>query len=189
MQACAKTHARELKTYNHAAKFDLRVTDTGDVEKVELRSSTLHHETLESCLMQALTTVSIPSSALTLRSSGPISGGESSLESRENLGIVQVLGGAVAAGPVILIAAGVTIAVYVAAVATDAAIEAAKRRRQIDLACDPLFHECLSYPNQPDWNIGDFGAGKDCLSCLGECRLEKGIWPNYKCPRPNYRPN
>lgn len=189
MQACAKAHAHEFATYNHEAKFDLRVTDGGDVEKVELRSSTFHHDALESCLTQALAAVSVPSSVLALRSSGLISGGESSPESRKQVGVALVVGGAIAAGPVILIAADVTIAVYVAAVATDAAIEAAKRRRQIDLACDPLFHECLSYPNQPDWNIGDFGTGKDCLGCLGECRLEKGIWPNYKCPRPNYRPN
>lgn len=182
MRACAREHARELKTYSHEAKLDLMVTEDGEVQNVRLRSSTLHHDALESCLVKAVAAVSVPSSALTLRSSGPISGGESSPESRGPLGIAQVLGGAIAAGPVILIAAGVTIAVYAAAVATEEAIEAIRRTRKLENMCDALVVECLADKRQPPGS--EFGTEKDCGACGRLCK-NYGYWPLDKCPRTN----
>ena len=174
MRSCVQVHGPELKTHAHETKFDLRVTDQGDVQQVELRSSTLHHDALESCLQDALATVSIPSSVLRLRSSEPMSGGESSRESRGPLGAVQAIGGAiVAAGPIILLAAGVTIAVYVAAVATEEAIEAAKRRTKREKWCFERLYACV-------------GSGHECSACFLECKKD-GVWDERKCPL--FRPN
>lgn len=168
MRTCARKHARELKTYSHEAKLDLTVTDDGDVRHVRLHSSTLHHNALESCLMTAVTAVSVPSSALTLRSSEPASGGEWPRDAREALGVAQVLGAAAAAGPVILIAFGVTIVVYVAAVATEEAIEATKRRTKRDKFCYDRLYECV-------------GRRLECSACFIECK-NRGVWDERKCP-------
>jgi hypothetical protein len=182
-------HVHDLKTYAHDVSFNATVTERGEVQGITLHSSTLHHQGIESCAMQALASLPIPLSVFPLRSSEPVSGGESMRYSREPLGVVQAAGGVIMLGPIIIIAAGVTLGVYILAVATEETIEAATRKRKIDQACNPPFNECLGNQKQPDWNIGDFGTGKDCLSCLWECRAEGGIWPNYKCPRLNYRPN
>ncbi|HRI68888.1 MAG TPA: hypothetical protein PK156_31880 [Polyangium sp.] len=186
MRTCAREHARELHAHTHETKFELAVTEEGDVQKVMLRSSTLHHDELESCLMEALSKLSLPSSVLPLRSAGPVSGGESSPEARAQLGVAQAIGGAiVAAGPIILLAAGVTIAVYVAAVATEEAIEAISKLEKIERLCLALQAECLSNKRQPPERWSTWGEYKDCGACFRECKAEKGIWPDYKCPRPN----
>jgi hypothetical protein len=87
-----------------------------------------------------------------------------------------------------LVAAGVTVGVYVAVAVTEEVIEAVERWRRIENLCMPWLHQCLGDKKQPNWNIGDFGLEKDCQSCLEECKHKKGNWPDYKCPRPGYRP-
>jgi hypothetical protein len=192
MRGCVKEHASELKTYSHETKFDLTVNEDGAVHGVKLHSSTLHHAAIESCLSKALAGLSIPPSMFPMRSSPssqPFSGGESMRETRAPLGIAQVAGPIIVFGPLILIAAGVTLGVYVAVVVTEETIEAVKRSRRIDQACDPQYQACNMNPDQPDWNIGNFGKQKSCLFCLWECRKDQGVWPNYKCPPLGYRPN
>lgn len=182
---CVRNGAGDLRTYAHTTKFALTVTDDGNVEEVNLRSSTLGHGAMESCMMRALTSLSIPSSVFSVRSSAPISGGESTLPPPNSLGFVQVLGGAVALGPIVIIAAGVTVTVYVAAEVA----EALRNRRRIEKLCMPWLVDCLGNSDQPNWNIDYFGPKKDCQSCFEECKHKKGQWPDYKCPRAGYRSN
>ncbi len=183
MRVCIKEHANELRTFSHVMKVEAKVpAGGGDVQEVKLRSSTLHHEGLESCLMQALTTLSIPSSVMPMRSSEPMSGGESLRDSRGPLGIAQVLAGSIAVGPVILMAAGVTLVVYVAAVATEEAIAAVRRTQKLEKWCDALTLECFANIRLPPGSI--FGTHKDCGSCQAYC-YKYGLWENNKCPRPN----
>lgn len=63
LRGCVKEHARDLKTYSHHTKFDLRVTEAGEVQSIDMQSSTLHHSALESCIGDVLKKLSIPSSA------------------------------------------------------------------------------------------------------------------------------
>lgn len=184
LRACVKEHAGDLKTYSHHTKFDLTVTEAGAVERVDLRSSTLHHSALESCIAGVLATLSLPASELPLRTSEPVSGGERMRSEGQPLGVVQVIAG-VALGPIIIVAAGVTLGVAIVVAATEEAIEAAKRRRRRqEEVCTDLWMECTASRNQPEWNQEIFGKKKDCESCRQECEKDKGVWPQYKCPRP-----
>ena len=193
LRGCVKEHASELKTHSHDAKFELKVTERGDVQGVKVRSSTLHHDAMESCMMQALATLSIPPSVLPMRSSEPFSGGESTRHDKGPLGVVQAAGAVVIFGPIILIAAGVTLGVYILATSNeevrDEVLDAAKRTKKVNKLCDAAFAVCQANDWQPDWNIEDFGPKKDCGSCREECRYNNGFWPDYKCPRPNWRPS
>jgi hypothetical protein len=179
LRGCVKQHARELDKYSHQAKFDVSITEEGTVKEVTLRSSTLRHAGLEACLSGALKNVSVPSSMLDLRSSGPISGGEAggetSREARNSVGVVQVVGGAVALGPIVIIAAGVTLGVYILAVATEETIEAVKRRNKREAWCYARLYECLG------------NAPGDCNVCFRECKRH-GYWDETKCPL-RHRPN
>ncbi len=183
MRVCMKEHANELRTFSHVMKVEAKVpAGGGDVQEVTLRSSTLHHEGLESCLMKALTTLSIPSSVIPMRSSEPMSGGESMRDSRGPLGIAQVLAGAVAVGPVILMAAGVTLVVYVAAVATEEAIAAVRRTQKLENMCQALLVACISDKWLPPGH--EYGVEKDCKVCNWRCKNE-GFWPYNMCPITN----
>lgn len=189
LRGCVKQHAHELKKYSHQAKFDISITEEGAVKDIAMRSSTLRHAGLESCLTGVLKNVSVPSSMLNLRSSGPVSGGEASRDARSSVGVVQVAGAAVALGPIVIIAAGVTLGVYILAVATEETIEAVKRKRKVDLACEAAYDVCISYPFQPEWNINRFGERKPCADCRETCRNWNGVWPVIKYPPPGlHRP-
>ena len=183
-RGCVKKHASELRTYSHETKFELTVNNDGVVQSVNLRRSTLHHEAIESCLSAALEGLSIPLSMLPERaSSEPFSGGESSRHSRVPLGIAQSVGGAIVAlGPVILIAAGVTLGVFVAVAVTEETMEAVKRRNKVEKWCADLRDECLGDTRQPPGS--DFGSHKDCGACFRHCKRHQS-WPEDKCPRSN----
>lgn len=185
LQQCVRNNGAELRGHAHDVKLDIAVTEQGIVEEVQLRSSTLQHKSMESCMIHALGQMSVPATIFPMRSCTPISGGESMLHDRGPIGFVHALGGTIALAPIIIIAAGVTIAVAVTAEAADAL----RKRRRIEKLCMPWLLQCLGDKNQPDWNIGDFGTTKDCQSCFEECKHAKGIWPDYKCPRTGYRPN
>lgn len=157
--------------------------DDGIAADVILEKSTLGSHDMESCMTRAFLDMSIPSSAMSGRSSRPISGGEWLTESRGPVGFVQALGG-VALLPIMVVAAGATVAVYV----TATTIEAVEKWRRIEKLCMPWLLQCLGDKNQPSWNIDDFGTEKDCQACFEECKHLKGVWPDYKCPRPGYRP-
>ncbi|HRI72542.1 MAG TPA: hypothetical protein PK156_50245, partial [Polyangium sp.] len=62
-----------------------------------------------------------------------------------------------------------TIAVYVAAVATEEAIEAAKRNRKLNKMCRERLDQCL-----------DTRPGI-CNECFGYC-LAQGVWNDLACP-------
>lgn len=185
LEQCVRVHVADLRGHAHDVKLDIAVTEQGNVEEVQLRSSTLQHQSMESCMIHTLEQMSVPATIFHMRSSTPISGGESMLHDRGPIGFIQALGGTIALAPIVIIAAGVTIAVAVTAEAADAL----RKRRRIEKLCMPWLLQCLGNKNQPDWNIGDFGLTKDCQSCFEECKHEKGIWPDYKCPRTGYRPN
>ncbi len=170
LRGCVKEHAGDLKTYAHEARFDVRLTDDGAITAVNLRSSTLRHEPIESCMMGALAGLSIPPSMLPMRSSEPFSGGESMRHSREPLGIAQAAGGMIALGPIIVIAMGVTLAVYIVGEATKDVVEAAKRNKRLERKCKEWRDECLS--TRPGI----------CGECFRYCLLQ-GVWNDRACPR------
>ena len=160
------------------------MNNDGVVQSVNLRRSTLHHEAIESCLSGALEGLSIPLSMLPERaSSEPFSGGESSQHSRVPLGIAQSVGGAIVAlGPIILIAAGVTLGVYVAVAVTEETMEAVKRTQKLENMCQALLVACISDKWLPPGH--EYGVEKDCKVCNWRCKNE-GIWPYHMCPITN----
>jgi hypothetical protein len=130
---------------------------------------------MESCMMRALVDMSVDPSTIPMRSSKPFSGGERMEHSREPLGIVQALGPLVALGPITLIAAGVTVGVYIAVAVTEEAIEAAKRRRNEEERCKQVKHECIVYCSDTTLPTPDFGW--KFQKCKNECLERNG------CPR------
>jgi len=54
--------------------------------------------------------------------------------------------------------------------------------------CEAAFATCMLDKKQPAGNVPNFGATKDCPSCLRECKANGNQWPDYKCPRPGYIP-
>ncbi len=174
-RGCVKEHASELRTYSHETKFDVTVTNDGAVDGIKIRSSTLHHEAIESCLTGALEGLSIPPSMFPARSSSqPFSGGESSRHSRAPLGVVQAAGAVVVLAPIVVVAAGVTLGVYILAVAAEETMEAVKRNRKLNNMCQERLDECLAT------------TPGICYQCHGFC-LAQGYWNELACPR--YRPN
>ncbi len=185
LRGCVKKHASELRTYSHETRFDLTVTNDGAVNGIKIRSSTLHHEAIESCLTGALEGLSIPPSMFPVRSSSqPFSGGESMRHSRAPLGVVQAAGAVVVLAPIVIVAAGVTLGVYILAVAAEETIEAVKRNRKLDTMCQGYLDHCVANRRQPPWNREMFGDWKQCEACFGYC-LDKKYWPTDKCPLSN----
>lgn len=182
LRGCVKKHAGDIKGYRHEAHIKLNLEEDGTVHDVEMQRSTLHLDKLESCLQEALAGLSIPSSALLLRSSEPFSGGELQGKDRAFQGVVQAAAPVIAIAPVIVIAAGVTLGLYILAVAAEETIEAVKRTQKLEKMCAALRNECLGSKPLPPGS--DFGAEKDCGACFRLCTA-RGYWPEDKCPRPN----
>ena len=113
---------------------------------------------------------------------------------------VTVLPELVKLAEVVVASSGVTIVVVVVVVVAAAVVlsedkpkeevaEAIKRwPKKVEEKCQPRYDECFDNPKQPDTNR-KFGTEKPCLFCLWECRKDNGIWPNYKCPPPGWKPN
>jgi hypothetical protein len=187
LRGCVRQNAGDLTTYSHETRFDVSLTAEGTISLVKLRSSTLQSGVMESCMMRALMEMSVDPLSLPMRSSKPFSGGERMEHSREPLGIAQALAGPIALGPLILIAAGVTVGVYIAVAVTEEVIEAAKRNRRINQMCQARLDECVANPWHPPENWEFWGKKKQCEACFGYC-LDKKYWPEDKCPGPGYRP-
>ena len=104
--------------------------------------------------------------------------------SRDPLGIAQAAGGMIALGPIIVIAMGVTLAVYIVGEATKDVVEAAKRNKKLERKCQASLVQCISDPWQPPWNREIFGDRKQCQACFNYC-MDKKYWPTDKCPLSN----
>jgi hypothetical protein len=182
LRGCVKEHAGDIKGYRHEARFKVNLKEDGTVHEVEMQRSTLHLDKLESCVQETLAGLSIPSSALSLRSSEPFSGGESQGKDRAFQGVVQAAAPVVVIAPIVVIAAGVTLGVYILAVATEETIEAVKRTKKLENMCDALLVECLENKWLPPGH--DYGSEKDCRSCRARC-VREGQWPHHMCPRSN----
>lgn len=185
LKNCVRHNAGELKKYSHEIRFITGLTGEGVVADVAVEKSTIISDVIISCMEGAVTGISIMADNTHRRSLESISSREWSTDSRTSLGIAQALAGAVALGPIMIVAAGATIAIYV----TVTTIEAVAQWRRIEKLCMPWLLQCLGDKYQPDWNIDDFGPQKDCQACFEECKHASGFWPDYKCPRTGYRPN
>jgi hypothetical protein len=185
LEACASESAARLKDDHYAIVFDVDVTESGDVDRVKIRDSVIGDHGIESCMARALEAMQVPRTILRMLVAEPVSP-----QSRGAVGNVLVVGAAVELVPIVIVVARVTFVVAVTLYITEEAAEAGKRRRkQVEKMCTELRDQCLENPYQPDWNRGRFGNKKDCLSCYWECKDHDGKWPDYKCPRPDYRPN
>lgn len=175
LRDCLKQNAHELTTYSHKIRARVGVIASGEVNQVKLEYSTLRSPSMEVCMTHALATMRLPPTAIPLGSS------QQTRSSRESLGITQAAGALVALGPFVIMAAGVTLTVYVSAVAVAAAVEEAE---EIEKQCMSALVGCLENPWQPKERRRDWGPKKDCGACYRKCKKEYGIWDEDKCPRP-----
>ncbi|MDC0749376.1 hypothetical protein [Polyangium mundeleinium] len=197
LQACAEEGTGRLRRQAYEIGFKVELTDDR-VQAVAPKGPRLDDAGLEQCMMNALRTMTdagFSTDRTVLISYGGHLPARGVLANVTVLPEIVKLAEVVVAGP-----GGVTIVVVVVVVVIAAVVlsedkpkeevvEAIKRwPKRINDKCDPPFHECLDNQHQPNTNR-DFGSGKDCLSCLFECRKDNGKWPDYKCPRPGYRPN
>ncbi|UQA58643.1 hypothetical protein [Polyangium aurulentum] len=186
LEACAHGGVGSMKegTY-YAILVDADVGESGYVERVKVRDSDVAGQGIEACMVNALGAMQVPRYIVQrMIASGPVSPG-----SRGAMGnVMAAAGAAVTLVPIVIVAAGVTFIVAVTLHAAEEAVEASKRRRKVERLCYPPLYECLENNQQPDWNRENFGTKKDCRVCFDEC-MKDGAWPNYKCPRPGYRPN
>jgi hypothetical protein len=182
LEACGSEGAASLKDDHYAIVFDVDVTESGDVDRVKIRDSVIGDHGIESCMARALEGMPVPRSVLRQLDAGPVSP-----QSRGVMGNALVAV-AVELAPIVIIAAGVTFVVAVSFHLADEAIEAISRRK-LEKMCYPPLYECLENPKQPEWNRENFGNRKACEACFNECMHQNGAWPDYKCPRPGYRPN
>jgi hypothetical protein len=178
LETCAREASGRFAKYSHAAKFDIEVTSSGHVTRVKLRTSTLEDSVLESCLMRAIGAMTVPVEALTLRSSEPYSGGEWMKRSGEPLGIAQALGGMIALGPIIIVAGGATIGLYIGAVvvdkATTATMDALDEHRE-KLRCRKVLEKCIAKCSEETLPTGELG-GDSFHKCRKECLDAENCW-------------
>lgn len=111
---CVKRGVGRLSDSHYAIMFNVRADDDGDVSSVEIEDSLMGDRAIESCMRRALQGMTVPSSIRAMRSSRADGEGVVAPGSRALVGNPLVLGGAtVALGPVVIVAAGVTVLVAV----------------------------------------------------------------------------
>ncbi|UQA57705.1 hypothetical protein [Polyangium aurulentum] len=185
LEACAHGGVGGMKEgMYYAVLIDADVTEGGHVERVKVRDSDVAGQGIESCMVDALGAMQVPRHIVRgMFASGPVSPG-----SRGAMGnVMAAAGAAVTLVPIVIVAAGVTFIVAVTLHAAEEAVEAISQKAEKQ--CAKLRDACLENKKQPEWNIGDFGREKNCKDCYFECLHKKGEWPDYKCPRPDYRPD
>jgi hypothetical protein len=185
LEVCANEGAARMTgTDYHVIVLDADVTESGGVERVRVRDSGIGDAGIESCIVRALEAMQVPGYIVQrMMASQPVSPA-----SRGAVGNILVVGAAVELVPILIAAAGATFIVAVSLHVGEEVAEAIKRRRKAQKECERLRDQCFDNPFQPEWNRDRFGKEKDCKSCFWECERHNE-WPDYKCPRPGYRPN
>jgi hypothetical protein len=150
------------------------------VDRVRLKDSYPRDTGFESCLTDAIERMQVPPFVVqkVLDRAGAVSPESRALIGNPLLLVLLVLESSV-------VVEEATFMVAVAVAGTVDAIEAVKRRREIERNCQRWLDECLDNPKQPERNRKTYGDTKDCGACKRECVHEKGNWPDYKCPRLN----
>src|SRR5262249_49553329 len=107
LKDCADEGAAALSRSHYAIPFVVAVTERGWVRTAKVREPRIPDHGMEACMADALEAMPVPLSVRArLVSLQPVSPG-----SREYMGDVFLLGGAVSLVPIVLVAAGVTIVV------------------------------------------------------------------------------
>lgn len=169
VKACVDASDYRWAEPSYAFLYDLETSQQGKILNVKLRDSTLRDIPLEECFERALAVMSVPNDALRLRSSTPVSGGESTYSSRSSVGFVQAAAAPIALAPIIIPALGVTIIVAISLdIIRKATSEDAERERcrQVNEACQ---QKCL-----PQLKHSDFG--NQFHRCMRVCREAAGCW-------------
>jgi hypothetical protein len=177
-ESCTNEAAGRLSASSYAIQFDVNVTEQGEVTEAKIADSMLGDEQIEACMLHALETMSLPTSALPIRSSRPISGGEWLPESRKHSGHAAAAGGAAAVlGPVVLVMAGAYILAQVSVRVVAPAIDAAIRRRKAAANCNAKYQDCINYG--PTSCLKQEGGKTQCNRCLERCNA--GEPPSATC--------
>lgn len=170
---CAAEGASRLTDTHYAILFDVDAYSDGQVRAVKIKDSILRDAALESCMANALQSMSVPQSITARRSPGLVSP-----QSRRLSGNVVVLGGAITLSPILLIAAGVTIIVGVtiyvltdASTATrDATDEDAEKER-----CQKVLDMCIEKCTEETIPSGTLD-GDPFFKCRRQCLEAHNCW-------------
>src|SRR5262245_21713838 len=154
---CANDGRARLTETAYDFQFEVEVTESGNAGRVKLRDSYPGERGLETCMIRALEGMPVPLSVSRMLSAQAVSP-----EARGPMGNVVVLaaGGTVALAPIFIVAAGVTLGVFVVLSVSKEAVEAARRRSKIKKQCMEWQVECLEHPEQPEWNRGILATGR-----------------------------
>ncbi len=188
---CTESGIPGLTKDYHTLIFDVKASKSGSVLEAKVRNSGPSGDGIAGCIKQALLAMHVSPWIVSLGSPAPGEG--VSRESRGQMGFAEALGAVVQLVPVLVVAAGVTVIVVVAiyivseVATTTTTTTTTTTPDDYDAECMPWLHECLENMTQPSWNRRKFGSKKDCKDCVAECRHKKGTWPDYKCPRLDYR--
>lgn len=186
--------------------FDVKVHKDGSVHAVETRDSMLGGHEVEACFGRVLAGMTLPKRTIAMGLARPRPRGAAAPPSRALLGQAVAIPNPFSLLPVIITVAAVCVAVWVtvqvvstatadapplvtalpvaSAVPTTTAIPVptvAPGPLEIEAQCMPLLIECLENPTHPKPKT--WGPRKDCNACFQECKHQKGVWPDYKCPR------
>jgi hypothetical protein len=175
LTACVERGVGRLSDSHYAIMFDVRADDDGDVRSVEIHDSILPDRAMESCMRRALQGMTVPSSIRAMRSSRSDGEGVVAPGSRALVGNPLVLGGAtVALGPVVIVAAGVTVLVAVTiylvsemSKPSDMADEEYERCHKVKDACQ---RECAHLMGVKKWH------GDRYHKCVRECLEAENCW-------------
>jgi hypothetical protein len=129
LRVCAEHAAGHLKESTYTFMFRVDVTEGGNTGRVRLSDSYPGDADIASCMEHALRAMTVPPSVDRMLTKQT----EVSPDSRGLIG--NPLAIAIELGPIVLVAAGVTVLVAVTATVSQEIIDAARRRRRARIQC------------------------------------------------------
>lgn len=163
--------------------MDVTATEDGHVRGVSIKDSMLkEHPGIESCIVRVLRGMSLPSSVMAARPARRVSGGMVAPESRTLVGNpAAVAAPVISLSPIILVAAGVTVGVYIfvhvireATTSTrdETAEESPKERKE---RCKKVKQECIEKCSDETLPTGTYN-GDPFFECRRKCLEAANYW-------------
>jgi hypothetical protein len=144
MTACVTAAKERLTDTVYAQQIDAEVGERGEIRRVTLRDSYPVEPGLEACIKEALVGATVPPEILDrLVEKRAVSPASRGLQGQVWEGLAA--GAAVELGPIVLLAAAVTVTVIVGVKATTEVIDAIRRKRKRREQCLDMFETCVQY--------------------------------------------
>lgn len=174
---CAESAKSRFTKSMYAFQYRLIADEDGKVTKVMLRDATFHDAELQDCIQRSLAAMSVPESALGLRSPKPVSGGERvSSEQLGPLGSAESESPLIFLGPLVLDTVGTQILLEIGVIVGVLASVTEDDERDAERACQIHYVDCLM--TEVADRKGHKHGHTRCLECRNACMQNKGVWPS-----------